>query len=121
VVRRVFSAHGANTTELVARVGAAEFRRDGGSEVAFRLVNTTTGDIDVDCHGVNIGGTPVGKRMTVAAGDDPLVLTGANGFGAFTCQFLERGTATPHYTQVTLQNDNSGALWVGTVLSTDDQ
>jgi hypothetical protein len=119
VIRRAFSDSQSNN-QVVARVDAARFERDASSGVAFRLDNADgTSPIDMDCFGVTVSGNPLSKRMTIAAGVDALALTGADGAEGFTCSFLAVFTGAE--TQLTLQRRESGTLWVGTLISTDNQ
>jgi hypothetical protein len=123
VIRRISSLGGPGGGQVVARVGPATFERDGSSVVAFRLNDSAgTGDVQMDCTGVTLGGAGLVKRATVTAGTSALVFSGADAADALSCSFLynDGGTALPQ-TQVIIQNVTNVGLWFGTVISTDDQ
>jgi hypothetical protein len=124
VLRRVYSAH-APENEVIAKVGAATFRRDTSSESAFRVDNSAgAGPVNADCYGVTSGAgvpiAPIAKRATINAGASALVMVHADAVEAFTCQLLYAADP-PNQTQITLQQLESSNLWIGTLTSTDDQ
>ena len=123
VIRRVFSSIVAND-QVVARVGPARFERNGGSTVAFNLDNSDGTDaVDVDCFGVAgpTTGAVLVKKAEVGGGEAPLLFSGGDVADAFTCSFLYLAGSDWHQTQVTMQRFRDDNVWIGTLISTDNQ
>ena len=122
VIRRIYSID--QDDGVLARVGPATFGRASGSEVSFSVDNSNgTQLLDVDCFGVRENGNELFVKTEVAAGGTALILPGGVAADAFTCSFMIDlgGVDQWAQTQVTLQRSGGGGVWIGTLISTDNQ